>query len=221
MIPVKPAKEPDTFDALVRQRGLRALAEMTGAAFVPKRPKGQKAFPKIAARIEDIASEKLPPFWTEALDDLMRAYNEICAYSCFRIHPVTGARSADHFAPKSLTPQAAYEWANYRLCAARLNSRKGKFGSVQDPFTLKADVFQLNLVTFDIEPNKSLSAALKKRVKETTEKLGLNEFSNARAKDAEDYWRNEVSLKVLRRESPFVAYELMRQGRLNAGDICV
>ena len=62
MIPVKRAKEPDTFDALVRQPGLRALAEMTGAAFVPARPKGQKAFTKIASRIEDIPSEKLPPF---------------------------------------------------------------------------------------------------------------------------------------------------------------
>ena len=90
---------------------------------------------------------------------------------------------------------------------------------MHDPFTLKADVFQLNLVTFDIVPNTNLSPASKKRVEETTRKLGLDKFSNARAQDAEDYWRKDVSLNVLRRESPFVAYKLNRQARLNAGDV--
>jgi hypothetical protein len=39
-----------------------------------------------------------------------------------------------------------------------------------------------------------------------------------RARDAERYWAREVTLRVLRDDSPFVARELNRQGRLNVGD---
>ena len=106
MIKVVPAPESATFDSKVRQPGLRALAR-----------KG-----------------KIRPYWTRALDDLMAAYHEICAYSCFRIHPITGARSADHFAPKPKDRDNIYEWSNYRLVCSRLNSSKRDFGDVLDPF---------------------------------------------------------------------------------------
>jgi hypothetical protein len=33
------------------------------------------------------------------------------------------------------------------------------------------------------------------------------------------YWSGDVSLRVLKMESPFVAFELHRQGRLNPGDV--
>src|ERR1700722_1881380 len=98
MIRVVPAREPGTFDSKVRVPGLRAIAEMVGEK--PPRS-GGKRFPTVAKRRKDIPAEKFPPYWTEALDDLMTAYNGICAYSCFRIHPVTGSRSVDHMVAKS------------------------------------------------------------------------------------------------------------------------
>lgn len=47
----------------------------------------------------------------------------------------------------------------------------------------------------------------------------LNAFREDREDDAERYWSRDISLKTLKRESPFVAAELHRQSRLNSGDV--
>jgi hypothetical protein len=193
VIHVPEALEPSTFDAKVRQPGLTFL----------KKRKGKQA---------------LKAYWRRALDDLMAAYHEICAYSCFRIHPVTGSLSADHFAAKSLDERKAYEWSNYRLCCSRLNSRKKAFDDVLDPFLIKTGWFQLELVGFQVLPDPTLPKATRQEVQDTIDRLGLNDFRRRRESDAEDYWRRGMPLDILRRESPFVAEELRRQGRLNPGD---
>jgi len=193
VIHVAPAPPPKTFEKKVREPGLAFLKERKG-------------------------DEPLEPHWTKALDDLMSAYHEICAYSCFRIHPITGARSTDHFAAKSLDAELAYEWSNYRLCCSRLNSRKRAFDDVLDPFLIQTGWFQLELVGFQVLPDPELPEVRKREVQDTIDRLGLNDFRSEREAHAEDYWHEEISLKVLRRESPFVAEELRRHGRLNSGD---
>lgn len=60
MIHVTPAPEPSDFDAVVRQPGLRAIAEMVGET--PPRSAGRR-HKKIAERREDIPSAKLPDYW--------------------------------------------------------------------------------------------------------------------------------------------------------------
>ncbi len=156
MIRVTPAPEPPDFDAKVRQPGLLAIAEMTGQmpthprksgkAFEPRtRKEVQSDGTSISVRIdrpEDLPSSEFKPYWTEAINDLMRAYDEVCAYSCFRIHPVQN----------------------------------------------------------------------------TIDRLGLNDFRSYREEDAVSYWEEQVSFARLVKESPFVALELHRQGRLLAGD---
>jgi hypothetical protein len=218
MIRVTPAPEPSSFDKRVRQPGLRAIAELAGEK--PARSKG-KRFTKIAAERPLIPSDNLPPFWTNALDDLRVSYDHICAYSCFRIHRVTGAASVDHMAAKSRAWDRVYEWDNYRLACARLNSRKRDYENVLDPFEVQDDWFQLELVGFQVLPNPEIEdEELRKKLVIAIERLGLNdlEFRNARAEDAELYKSYDISLKVLVAESPFVARELRRQGRLNAQD---
>jgi hypothetical protein len=98
VIPVVKAPKPKRFDEKVRRPGLRAIAELVGKVPPYKRTAG-KPFKKIAPRERDIPAERFPPYWTEALDDLMAEYHEICAYSCFRIHPVTGTRSGSRSSP--------------------------------------------------------------------------------------------------------------------------
>lgn len=177
------------------------------------------AFSQVATREGKIPSNKFPPYWTLALSDLMAAYEQVCAYSCFRIHAVTGARSADHFAAKSLHWRKVYEWRNYRLCCSLMNSRKQDFGDVLDPFLIKAGWFHLELMGFQVLPNPKISTATRKRVQDTIDRLDLNEFRAAREYDATQYWHRDVSLRVLKLESPFVAAELRRLGRLNPGDV--
>lgn len=218
MIPVAPAPTPARFNALVREPGLRAIDEMVGRTPKFRRKKG-KPFKQVANRKQDIPVHAYPTYWTEVLDDLMAAYDGICAYSCFRIHPVTGGRSVDHFAAKSKSWKFAYEWSNYRLCCSRMNARKREFGDVLDPFVVKRGWFQLELVGFQVVPNPKLRRAKRRQIENTIERLGLNEFRREREHDAERYWRREISLQVLREDSPFVAYELCRQERLNPGDV--
>ncbi|MGL6094964.1 MAG: hypothetical protein ACRC7O_04055 [Fimbriiglobus sp.] len=217
MIRVAPADEPATFDARVRVRGLRAIAEMAGEKPNPKRTAG-KPCGKRADRREDISPEYFPTYWTAALGDLMGAYNRICAYSCFRIHEITGAGSVDHFAPKSRAWDRVYEWDNYRLACSQLNARKRDFTDVLDPFEIQDGWFHLELVGFQVVPNPKLTRATREQVQQTISRLGLNDFRKSRASDAENYWNRDVSLRVLRTESPFVAMELERQNRLNPED---
>jgi hypothetical protein len=216
MIRVIPAPEPRHFDRLVRTPGLRAIAEMVGER-PPRR--GGRRFQRIADRREDIPSERFPPYWTEVLDDLMTAYDRICAYSCFRIHPVTGSRSVEHMAPKSRAHDKVYEWSNYRLASSLLNARKREFGDVLDPFEIIDGWFQLELLGFQVVPAPGLPAGVRTRVVQTIDRLGLDDFRIPRERDAENYWARRISLGVLTEESPFVAKELRRQGRLNDEDL--
>jgi hypothetical protein len=216
MIRVTPAPEPATFDKTVRQPGLRAIAEMVGEAPAPPRKRGHK---KIADSREEIPPKSFPPYWTEALDDLMAAYNEICAYSCFRIHPVTGGRSVDHMAPKSRTWDQVYEWRNYRLACSRLNARKRDFSDILDPFLIEDGWFELELVGYQVKPAKNLDKGARARVQSTIKRLGLNDyrFRTSRRRDAEKYLAG-VPFHILMEESPFVARELKRQGRVRPED---
>ncbi|MBN3818367.1 hypothetical protein G3N57_17910 [Paraburkholderia sp. Se-20369] len=218
MIPVAKARKPANFDETVRQPGLRAIAEMVGKPSPYPRTAG-RPFKKIAHRERDIPAEKFPDYWTDILDDLMEAYKEVCAYACFRIHPVTGARSADHFAPKSKKWRDVYKWSNYRLCSSRMNARKNDFCHVLDPFRIQQGWFRLELLGFQVVPDPGLPKPTRDEIQRTIDLLGLNDFRRDREKDAERYWNRDYSLKILKAESPFVAYELYRQGRLNPGDI--
>lgn len=217
MIRVIPAPEPDAFDEAVRRPGLRAIAEMVGEDPVPPRKKGRK-FEKIADSRDKIHPDRLPAYWTEALDNLMTAYSHTCAYSCFRIHPVTGSRSVDHMAAKSRAWDQVYEWRNYRLACSRLNARKREFGDVLDPFLVEDDWFELELVGFQVKPAKHLDEATRAQVQATIDRLGLDDFRTHRERDAENYWAG-MPFKVLMEESPFVARELRRQGRVRPEDL--
>lgn len=221
MLKVQRAPVPPAFQENVTKPGLRAIAEMIGRSTVGKsyaRAGGRK-YKKIADKASDIPSIKLPPYWRSALSDMMSAYHETCAYVCIRIHPITGGASVDHFAAKSSTWRRAYQWGNYRLCCTRLNSKKNEFPDVIDPFLVDPDSFQLEFLTFQVIPDVGLGQIKQAEVAQTIKRLGLNDFCREREAHALDYWNGDISLKVLRRESPFVAYEMFRQNRLNPGDI--
>jgi hypothetical protein len=186
LIRVQLQPEPPGFDERVRQPGQRALAA---------------------------GVEPLPPYWRECLDDLWNAYQGICAYLGVLIPRGTGGPSVDHFAPKSRRRELAYEWANYRLVSMLMNARKGAFEDVLDPFEIQTGWFILDLSTLQVMPHPELDAETRRRVEETISRLGLNdpECIEARELYYDAYVRNDLSIRQLRRWSPFVASELDRQ----------
>ena len=211
MIPVRPAPEPPDFDVRVRQPGLRAIAELVGET--PQRTAGRR-FGKVADARKQIPAGSFPPYWRAALDDLQAAYDRVCAYLCVRIS--TDA-SVDHYLAKSRRWDLVYEWSNYRLACAAMNSYKGEYGDVLDPLEMQDGWFALELVEFQVVAGAGLVDRDAERVRSTIRRLHLNgpRFCRIRAEFAEARWNDEISADYLVRHAPFIARELIRQCRMN------
>lgn len=217
MIPVLAAAEPADFDARVRQPGLSAIGERVGEPARVRRT-GPRLERRASSRGE-LTSADFPPYWRNATDSLLAAYNRVCAYACLYIERLTGASSVDHWAPKSLRWDQVYEWTNYRLACSLMNSRKGDFGDVLDPFQIESEVFALDLVTLRAVPGPKAGDRHAK-VLETIERLGLDgsEYADALSEYYMAYKSHDISFGHLARRAPFLAYELRRQGQLNPED---
>lgn len=215
MIRVHLAPEPSTFDATVRQPGLRAIARLVGEKVPGSGRRPETTYP----RREDIPPKKFPDLWREALPDLLTAYHRICAYTCLYIHRTTGAQSVDHMAAKSAHWRDVYEWNNYRLACSRVNSGKG-VKSPLDPFEIEDGWFELELVDYQVIPGTGVQEPLRTQVRATIRDLHLNDPDQclARADYADEYLARHTTLDFLERHAPFVARELRRQGKLHPAD---
>ncbi|MDE0003826.1 MAG: hypothetical protein OXQ29_14145 [Rhodospirillaceae bacterium] len=206
MMRVIPAPEPESFDKVVRQRGLRKLQSIAEREY--------------GGSMDAIPTSKFPPYWRDSLDDLPKAYHRICSSLCLYISRGTEARSVDHMVARDTAWNQAYEWSNFRLACSLMNARKGKAPFVLDPFQVKDGWFALELVEFQVLPGEGLAAPTVAAVKKTIRQLRLNdeECCGARAEYAEVYWQKEINIDYLGSHAPFVASELRRQDRLLAGD---
>ena len=219
MIPVAEAPPPAKFDERVKNPGLSAIAELVGEK--PDKPRKGPRRNKVADRREDIPPDEFPPYWRDVLPEMLESYDRICAYLSLYIPRATGSPSVDHIIPKSKAWDRVYEWSNYRLACARLNSWKS-VNSVLDPFAVEDGWFALEFVEFQVMPGPRAAGAVEKQVEDTIEKLGLNdqECCDAREEYVEAYLdREPIPLWYLKRRAPFIARELRRQGMLRAGDV--
>ncbi len=116
MIHVMPQPEPEEFDAKVRQKGLNYLRDNDLSLDQPLPPE-----------------TRIPAYWRDCLDQLHVSYAGVCAYLAVFVERVTGVGSVDHFIAKSALAGRAYEWGNYRLACAIMNSRKRDYDDVLDP----------------------------------------------------------------------------------------
>jgi hypothetical protein len=190
LIPIQAQPEPPDFSKKVREPGQVFLHDF------PHPTKWKKK-----------------EYWQRALPDLYRMYNGICAYCAEWIPPTTGDPTVDHFIPKSVQPQLAYEWSNYRLASLRFNGRKKEYRDVLDPFTLEPDWFILDFPSLQIVPNPKLSNVQAKLVVDTINRLKLNDGICVQSRER---WIKEfcdkLDFEFLKRNAPFIAYELERQG---------
>ena len=117
--------------------------------------------------------------------------------------------------PKSIRWDRVYEWNNYRLACALMNTHKGYVDEVLDPFEVEDGWFALELYEFQVVPGRDLPGNVQTKVTDTIERLRLNDSlcREARQEFALHYWRKEIAWSYLERHAPFVARELARQGQ--------
>jgi len=193
MMPIRPQPEPLDFDQNVRKPG--------------------KAFLLMVPHPSSKEWERRA-YWQRSLPDLYEAYNGICAYSVEWIPENVGDPTVDHYMPKANYPALAYEWSNYRLAALRFNRAKRDYLDVLDPFTLEPDWFALNFPYPLIKPNAGISSTQSRMVIDTVNRLKLNDGISIRSRQR---WISGFSnglfpFDFLKRNAPFIAYELQRQG---------
>ena len=154
--------------------------------------------------------------WRGALDDLMQSYHRLCAFSAVRIERVTGARSVEHFRPKTKYPELAYSWENFRLVCTLMNGRKGDHEDVLDPFGLPANVFNLEPLTGKVVIHLECPASVRKNAQSTIERLRLNDpdCMLLRQEHLEKIGNKDWSLVEARRQRPFIVDCLQQQGLL-------
>lgn len=195
MIPVEPQPEPDVFDQLVRIPGKHFLRKLSGSKPTYKQWKYQD-------------------HWKHIRFHLYKAYHGICAYSAHWIPCGSTVPNIDHFIPKSVEPELAYEWGNYRLAGSLVNALKRDWQDVLDPFTIEDNWFYLHFPSLMLHPNPELSSQLQQKIWATIDRLQLNDnqtFVEERSAWLEPYCRGKEDFSVLKKNAPFIAYELERQ----------
>jgi hypothetical protein len=162
-------------------------------------------------RNQNPSSKEYKPhkYWNRV--DLHTAYGGICAYSARWISRGT----VDHYIPKSIDSNLAYEWSNYRFCTEKMNQNKDNKLDVVDPFMIQTGWFVINFSTFFIDPEDTLPEYIKVAVSDTISRLKLNDDNvliQDRANTVALYSRGDISFDFLLRRYPFIAHELERQG---------
>ena len=198
MIHVTLKDEPEDFDIKVRQPGLEYLIKQ-GIDTTKPPPDPQK----------------LPALWQgEPLKQLWAAYDGICAYLSIYIRLPSGNATVDHFIPKSKVSGQAYEWNNFRLSCLSANRNKREYEDVLDPFELWPETFFINFSDGKIYPNPMLPPEYQEQARNTITRLKLDvpECRTMRAEDYRNYENGTCTLRYLKRYSPFVHCEIVRQG---------
>lgn len=219
MIPVMLAPEPTGFDTRVRQPGLSAIDELVGRAPRIKRPGPRRK--KVANTESKIPADEFPPLWRRAIDDMMAAYEQRCAYLAMFIEE-TGNPTVDHVIPKSMAWNQVYEWSNYRLCASVVNSKKGELLGLVDPAGAKVGWFELHLVTYEVVRGVAAPKRHHAKIDATLPLLNVRDCVAQRSRYVEEYrlgpGAKGIDLTYLEHRAPFIAAELRRQGQLVRGD---
>ena len=196
VIPVAKQPQPRGFHSQVGKKGAKTLAK-------------HKPVPPVPGKFWDGKEH-----WRLALNDLYDSYGRVCAFTAIRIERVTGARSVEHFKPKSKYPQLAYEWLNFRLVCGLMNGRKGDYEDVLDPFELPPKTFDFNPQSGGLLVHRDCPANIRAKARATIDRLRLDDADcrKVRLEHVDRLFAHDWTLEETRRQSPFVVACLEAQG---------
>ncbi len=193
--------EPENFNERVRIRGIERLVEFRNRA-EPPTPKEWTDF------------WKSYDYWTEFGETLDEAFSGLCSYTAMLTN---GSHEVDHFTSKSVNPDSAYEWTNYRNTTGSTNRRKNNSNKpVLDPFEVELDWFEVNPFTGEICLG-NVPESHKERAQNSISVLGLDSSRNQKARKRiaqrgllPKNMHNEEILECIRDQSPLVAHAVNR-----------
>lgn len=159
-------------------------------------------------------------YWRKIHKPLYKKLRGVCVYCASwtprrsRSQIGIDSTSIDHFVPKSIEPNKAYEWSNFRLSRTRLNIRKGSHTDVIDPCVISDGWFILDFTTFLIKPAPSLSNDIVATITATINRLKLNDdndYVNERIGIIRNYTLGKMTFLQLQEKYPFIAQQIRDQ----------
>lgn len=157
-------------------------------------------------------------YWSLVHDALYDGLGGICSYCATytprRRSPGVDHTSIDHFVPKGRVPELAYEWSNFRLSRSKLNTLKGNFEDVIDPYVVVDGWFRLSFSSFKLYPEPSLTQDEKLRIERTIARLELNQddkLVEQRSRAVYMYADGQLTFAYLQRYYPLIAHEMLAQ----------
>ncbi len=148
--------------------------------------------------------------WSDFKGHLADGFMNLCGYSAM-YEPVG---TIDHFVSYDEAPARAYDWENYRFCAAWFNSSKKKLraSEVLDPFEVEDDWFEVLLPSLELVATAALPSAFATQAKTMLKRLGNDErVMRQRRAWHKRYQLQQISLDVLAEFAPLIARAVEKQ----------
>lgn len=151
-------------------------------------------------------------YWTPFKGDLGLGFRNLCAYSAM-YEPVG---TVDHFISYNEDRSRAYEWENYRYCAAWINSSKlnEPAGNLLDPHEIEDGWFELLLPSLQLRVSDAVPDEFRKRAEYVLIRLHLrNDERVMRQRRVwyEMYQRGELTQEGLEMMAPQISAAIGRQ----------
>ena len=145
-------------------------------------------------------------YWTPFKGALADGFRNLCAYSAMYV-PVG---TVDHFVSCHEDRSKAYEWENYRYCAAWINSSKGNMPAARllDPFDIGDGWFELQLPSLQLRVSDRIPDELRDRAEYVLTRLRLRDDERVMRQRWEwyrMYQDGEISRDGLEGKAPLIA----------------
>ncbi|MCY4430297.1 MAG: hypothetical protein OXC11_07890 [Rhodospirillales bacterium] len=145
-------------------------------------------------------------FWTSFKGKLAEGFRNLCAYSAM-YEPVG---TVDHFVSCDEDRSRAYEWENYRYCAAWINSSKNNVPArdLLDPFEIEDGWFELHLPSLQLRVSDAIPEEFRQRAEYVLVRLHLRDDERVMRQRREWYRMyqcGELSQDGLERKAPLIA----------------
>ncbi len=153
--------------------------------------------------------------WSDFRGHLADGFTNLCGYSAM-YEPVG---TVDHFVSYDEDPARAYDWHNYRFCAAWFNASKKKLraADVLDPFEVQDDWFEVLLPSLELVATAALPPALSAQAATMLKRLGNDErVMRQRRAWHKRYERRQITLEVLAEFAPLLARAVEKQQQRSA-----